>query len=230
MSGPEAPRVVPGHRGTSAAVEAAVTSLSAARFVPVLRAPDASRALGAARALAAGGCQVLEVAFTTPDAARVIETLVADGHFVGAGTVLDVTTAREALAAGASFLVSPHLDREVAALAARHDILYMPGALTPTEVVAAHQAGAPVVKVFPVGSLGGPRYLQLLRDPLPFLRFFPTGGVVLDDLAGYLAAGAVAVGVGSALAPAAAIAMRQFAQLEALARQWRDAAQRATSR
>jgi 2-dehydro-3-deoxyphosphogluconate aldolase/(4S)-4-hydroxy-2-oxoglutarate aldolase len=200
--------------------EDALAALAEARFVPVLRASDADKAIAAGRALARGGCRAIEVTFTTPGAARAIATLVAEGHFVGAGTVLDMATAVAAWSAGASFIVSPHLQAEVLARGLVDDRLVIPGALTPSEVLAAHQAGASVVKIFPVASLGGPRYLKLLRDPLPFLRFFPTGGVTLEDLPAYLAAGALAVGVGSALAPAEAIEAGDVATLEASARRW----------
>lgn len=198
-------------------------ALAAARFVPVLRGPDAMRTVQAGLALAEGGCRVLEVTFTTPDAPKVIAELRGHGLTVGAGTVLDLATAERAWAAGAAFVVSPHLEPEVMAAARGYGRLAIPGALTPGEVLAAHRAGAAVIKIFPVESMGGPRYLKLLRDPLPFLRFFPTGGVTLADAPAYLAAGAVAVGVGSALAPGEAIEAGDGDRLTSLARTWRAA-------
>jgi 2-dehydro-3-deoxyphosphogluconate aldolase/(4S)-4-hydroxy-2-oxoglutarate aldolase len=192
----------------------ATERLADARFVPVIRASSAERAVAAGRALARGGCRALEVSFTTPGATEAIARLVADGLFVGAGTVMAPATAAAAWAAGAGFIVSP------GPLAQEPGRLVIPGALTPTEVLGAYQAGAALVKIFPVESLGGPRYLKLLRDPLPFLRFFPTGGVTLADAPAYLANGAVAVGVGTALAPADAIEAGDDARLEALAGEW----------
>jgi 2-dehydro-3-deoxyphosphogluconate aldolase/(4S)-4-hydroxy-2-oxoglutarate aldolase len=198
----------------------ALALLARARFVPVVRAPSAELAILAGRALARGGCQVLEITFTTPNAPEVIKALVAEGHLVGAGTIMTLDEARQAWQAGACFVVSPHLVLDVVEAARRADKLAIAGALTPTEVLAAHQAGSPLIKIFPIESMGGPRYLKMLRDPMPFLRFFPTGGVTLADTPAYLAAGAVAVGVGTALAPAEAIANGDTAQLEVLARQW----------
>lgn len=194
--------------------------LAAARFVPVIRAPDAELAVRAARALVRGGCRLVEVTFTTPRAEAAIARLAADGVTVGAGTVLDAATAARALDAGAAFLVSPHLAPDVLATAQARGVLAIPGALTPTEIVRARQAGSEVVKIFPAESVGGPRYLRLVGDPLPGIRFFPTGGVTLENARDYLAAGAIAVGVASALAPQAAIAAGDEATLEAAARRW----------
>ena len=198
----------------------ALGALAGARFVPVIRAPDADRAVSAALALARGGCRIVEITFTTPGAADAIARLHAAGVAVGAGTVLDVGTAAHALDAGAAFLVSPHLALDVLAFARERGALAIPGALTPTEVLAAVRAGAEVVKIFPAASMGGPRYLRLLGDPLPGIRFFPTGGVTLADAPAYLAAGAIAVGAASDLAPPAAIAEGDEAALEAGARRW----------
>lgn len=197
-------------------IDAALAALAAARFVPVLRAASADRAIAAGRALARGGCTVIELTLTTPDVDVAIAALVMEGLTVGAGTVMTEADAALAIVAGASFLVSPHLAQEVAAVARHHGRLYIPGALTPTEVIAASAAGAPVIKIFPVGAMGGPAYLKMLRDPLPHMRFFPTGGVTRADLPAYLAAGAVAVGVGTAIAPAGATED----VLEANARAW----------
>lgn len=204
----------------SAGTADALARLAAARFVPVLRTAAADTALAAARALLAGGCATVEVAFTTPDAAAVLRALAAEGHFVGAGTVLERAQAVAAVEAGARYLVSPVTDQALLAWAAAHDVLCVPGALTPGEVVAAMRAGAPVIKLFPVDSVGGPRYLTRLREPLPGARFLPTGGITLELAPDYLAAGAIAVGVGGALVEPAAIAAGDYAQLTARARAW----------
>lgn len=195
-------------------------ALAEARFVPVIRAPSADLAVRAAHALVRGGCRLVEVTFTTPDAAAAIARLTAAGVAVGAGTVLDAETAATAISAGAAFVVSPHLAPEVLTACQARGVLAIPGALTPTEILAARRAGAEVVKVFPVCSVGGPRYLTLVGDPLPGIRFFPTGGVTLADAPAYLAAGAIAVGVASALASRAAIAGGDEAALEGAAERW----------
>lgn len=198
-----------------------LAAIGQAAFVPVVRASSGARALAACRALAAGGCEVLEITLTTPDALAAIAELTAAGLVVGAGTVLAADQGAAALAAGAAFLVSPHLDLGLLALGASTDRLVIPGALTPSEVLAAHRAGATLIKVFPVAALGGPRYLKLLRDPLPFLHLFPTGGVTLAESPAYLANGAIAVGVGSELAHPEAIERGDVASLAATARLFR---------
>ena len=199
----------------------AIAALESAAFVPVVRAGTAQAAYMAARALAEGGCEILEIALTVPEAIDVLARLKADGHMVGAGTVLTADQAASAIAAGADFLVAPSLNTEVVAFCQARDRLMIPGALTPTEVIAALAAGAPIVKIFPVDAVGGPRYLKLLRDPLPGLRTFPTGGITLDNAADYLARGAVAVGVGSALVDQAAIAAGDFEALTRRAGLWK---------
>lgn len=203
--------------------EAALATLAAARFVPVVRAPSAELAIAAGLALARGGCQAVEITFTTPGAADAIRALTDAGLPVLAGTVLDVATAVAALDAGAIALVSPCLVRSVLTCADAREALAIPGALTPTEILAARAAGAEVVKIFPVVSMGGPRYLKLVSDPFPGLQFFPTGGVTLEDAPAYLAAGAVCVGVASALADHARVAAGDVAWLEATARRWSTA-------
>jgi 2-dehydro-3-deoxyphosphogluconate aldolase/(4S)-4-hydroxy-2-oxoglutarate aldolase len=198
----------------------ALALLADARVVPVVRASTPERALEAARALVRGGCKVVEVAFTVPQAADVIRALAREGVPVGAGTVLDEWTAQEALDAGARFLVSPHFDPAVLAFGQQAGTLVVPGVLTPNEVVAARRAGALLLKIFPVESVGGPRYLKLLRDPFPELAFFPTGGVTLEDAPRYLANGAVAVGVASAILDPKAVEAGEWPVIETAARRW----------
>lgn len=204
-------------------LEAALSRLEAARFMPVVRARTAAKALTAARAFYAGGCRALEIALTVPDAASVIRTLRDDGHVVGAGTVLDVESAHEVVEAGAQYLVGPTTSPEVLAYGQSRGVLVIPGALTPNEVLAAHQLGAQVIKVFPVVSMGGPRYLKLLGDPFPHLRFFASGGVTLAEAPAYLSAGAIALGIGSALVDPARVEAEDVAWLEAESRRWCDA-------
>ncbi len=178
-------------------------------LVPVLRASSASEAIAIADAILAGGVTVLEVTMTVPGAIHVIEQL-ADHHgeklLIGAGTVLDAETARSCILAGAQFVVSPALDLRTIELCRRYSVPIMPGALTPTEIVTAWQAGADVVKVFPCSALGGAKYLKALQGPLPQIQLIPTGGVSLSTAEEFLAAGAFALGVGSDLVDAKAAA------------------------
>jgi 2-dehydro-3-deoxyphosphogluconate aldolase/(4S)-4-hydroxy-2-oxoglutarate aldolase len=138
---------------------------------------------------------------------------------LGAGTVLDTETARIALLAGAQFIVSPVVNTDVIQLCRRYDKLVMPGALTPTEILAAWQAGADIVKVFP-SDITGPAYLKALHGPLPQIRLMPTGGVNLQTAAEFLKAGACALGVGSSLVEPAAVASGDFERLRSLAAQY----------
>jgi len=197
----------------------------------VIRAPDGQQLVEVAEALLAGGVDVIEVTFTVPQAHRVLEQVAAtlgERILLGAGTVLDTQTARIALLAGAQFIVSPTLDLRVIELCRRYDKLVMPGALTPTEVLTAWQAGADVVKVFP-SDVTGPRYLKALRGPLPQVRLMPTGGVDLSTAADFLAAGACALGVGGALVEAKALAHGDMARIESLARQFVEIVRRHAS-
>lgn len=177
-------------------------------LVPVLRASSAEEAIKIADAILAGGVNVLEVTMTVPGAIRVIEQM-ADHHgeklLLGAGTVLDAETARNCLLAGAQFIVSPALDVRTIELCRRYSVPVMPGALTPTEILTAWQAGADVVKVFPCSALGGAKYLKAVHGPLPQIQLIPTGGVSLGTAEEFLAAGAFALGVGSDLVDAKAV-------------------------
>ena len=192
------------------------------QVLAVIRADSAASAVEAGRALAAGGVRALEVAFTTPDAPAAIRELAADDELlVGAGTVLSDAHAHAALDAGAAFLVSPSLVPAVLAVAREAGVLALPGALTPTEVVAAAEL-AEVVKLFPA-SLGGVSYLKALLAPLPDLRIVPTGGVSASNAREWLAAGAFAVGAGGDLCPAELIADRRLDELTKRARSYRAA-------
>lgn len=172
-------------------------------LIPVVRArsPDAAASLG--RALVAGGVRCLEITFTVPSAAQVIQNLreeLGDGALVGAGTVTSAAQAQEAIAAGAEFLVSPGCIPELVAMGHAAEAPVLLGALTPTEIIAADRAGADFIKLFPANALGGASYLKAIRGPFPTLRFVPTGGVTLQNLGTFLEAGAVALGIGTALA------------------------------
>ncbi len=183
-------------------------SLRETGLVPVLRAESVDKALALAEAIAAGGVNVLEVTMTVPGAIQVMRKLAEQRPdiLVGAGTVLDAETARMCILEGAQFVVSPALNLQTIEMCHRYSIAVLPGALTPTEVVTAWQAGADVVKVFPASALGGAKYLTALKGPLPHIDLIPTGGVSLATAADFLAAGAFALGVGSDLVDTKAMA------------------------
>lgn len=190
--------------------------------VGIIRAPDGSRLVDVARALAAGGIDCLEVTFTVPKAHKVLEQVadaLGDKVLLGAGTVLDTETCRTAILAGAEFIVSPGTNLDVIAMCRRYSKLALPGALTPTEVITAWQAGADFVKVFPCDVLG-PAHLKALRGPLPQVRMIPTGGVSLETAADFIKAGAAALGIGSTLVEPKAVAAGDFGRIESLARQY----------
>ena len=194
-------------------------------LVPVLRATSAKEAITIADAILAGGVTVLEVTMTVPGAIQVMQQL-ADHHgeklLIGAGTVLDAETARSCLLAGAQFIVSPALDVRTIELCRRYSAPVMPGALTPTEIVTAWQAGADLVKVFPCSAVGGAKYLKALQAPLPQIPLIPTGGVSLSTAAEFLAAGAFALGVGSDLVDAKAAAEGRVHVITENARKYMD--------
>jgi len=176
-------------------------------IVAILRAPSSEQLTNVARALFEGGIDVIEVTFTVPNALEILAAVKQDlGNRVllGAGTVLDPETARAALFAGAEFLVSPSFNPDVIRLCNRYDKVVMPGAFTPTEILAAWEAGADIVKVFPSDAVG-PSYLKALKGPFPQIRLMPTGGVNLQTLPDFIKAGASAVGVGSSLVEPQAI-------------------------
>jgi 2-dehydro-3-deoxyphosphogluconate aldolase/(4S)-4-hydroxy-2-oxoglutarate aldolase len=169
--------------------------------VAIIRADVPTGLVEAGRALAAGGVKCIEVTMTTPGALEGVGALAeqAEGEFVvGAGSVLDPETARAAILAGAEFIVMPTTNPAAIELAKRYGKVVCPGALSPTEVLAAWEAGADVVKVFPA-SLGGPAYLKALKAPLPQVRMMPVGGVSPENAGDYVRAGACAVALGSAL-------------------------------
>jgi len=190
--------------------------------VAVMRAPSGELLADVAEALLAGGVEAIEVTFTVPRAHRVLEQVadrLGDRILLGAGTVLDSETARIALLAGAEFIVAPTVNLEVIRLCQRYDKVVMPGALTPTEVLLAWEAGADIVKVFP-SELTGPGYLKALHGPLPQVRLMPTGGVNLQTAADFLRAGACALGVGGALVEAKAVAAGDMQRIQSLAQQY----------
>jgi 2-dehydro-3-deoxyphosphogluconate aldolase/(4S)-4-hydroxy-2-oxoglutarate aldolase len=197
-------------------------------IVAVVRAPDPAGLVDVVRALADGGVTVAEVTFTVPGAAEVIREArrqFGDRVLLGAGTVLDPETARVAILAGAEFVVAPTVNADVIRLCRRYDKLVMPGAFTPTEILAAWEAGADVVKVFPADVIG-PKFFRAMRGPLPQVRLMPTGGVDLTTAAEFLKAGACCLGVGSQLVDPKAVAARQFDRIAELARKYVEVVKR----
>ena len=191
--------------------------------IPVVRASSADEAMRAIDAIREGGISILEITMTVPGAVALIEQvakLYGDVATVGAGTVLDPETATSCISAGARFVVSPALNLETIACCRRQDVVVMPGALTPTEVVHAWNGGADFVKVFPAGAVGGPSYLKALKAPLPQIELVPTGGVSLKTAADFIKAGAAALGVGADLVDIKAIREGQASLITERAKQF----------
>jgi 2-dehydro-3-deoxyphosphogluconate aldolase / (4S)-4-hydroxy-2-oxoglutarate aldolase len=188
-------------------------------IVAVVRFDDPAPLVDVMSALVDGGVTVAEVTFTVPNALEVIREAkrkLGERVLLGAGTVLDTETARAAFLAGAEFIVSPTLNLDVIAMCRRYDKLVMPGAFTPTEILAAWQAGADIVKVFPA-DIVGPSFFKALRGPLPQIKLMPTGGVDLTTAKAFLQAGAVCLGVGGQLVDTKLVAAGNFAAIRDLA-------------
>ncbi len=191
-------------------------------LMPVVRAQSADEALQVVEAIREGGVPVLEITMTVPGALAVIEQVAKrfPDVMVGAGTVLDPETARACILSGARFVVSPALNLDTIEICRRYSIPIIPGALTPTEIVAAWTAGADVVKVFPCGALGGASYIKSLKAPLPQIEMIPTGGVSVKTAAEFIQAGSLALGVGADLVDLKAIREGNAALVVAKAREY----------
>jgi 2-dehydro-3-deoxyphosphogluconate aldolase/(4S)-4-hydroxy-2-oxoglutarate aldolase len=191
-------------------------------IIPAVRADNADDALFAAEAVSRGGLPIVELTMTVPNATELIARLVKKHPhmIVGAGTVLDLETARDCLAAGARFITSPGLDTEIVQFCVQAGVIVMPGVLTPSEIIAAVKAGADFVKIFPCSQLGGVDYMHALKAPFPHVAFIASGGVNQQTAGKYLAAGATAVGIGADLIPPRAIAIREGEWIEELARRY----------
>jgi 2-dehydro-3-deoxyphosphogluconate aldolase/(4S)-4-hydroxy-2-oxoglutarate aldolase len=192
-------------------------------LVPIVRAPSPEDALRAAEAIIAGDIGLAEITMTVPNALRVMEKVVekfGDRVLLGAGTILDPESCRAALLAGAEFIVTPALNLQVIEVARRYSKPCIPGALTPTEIVAAWQAGADMVKVFPCGPVGGPKYIKALKGPFPQIEFVPTGGVNLETTPEFIKAGAAAVAVGGELVDLKALRAGKLEVISANARKY----------
>ena len=196
---------------------AITAAVERAGVVAVIRIKDPSRLRAVVDALAEGGLTALEVTMTVPGAVQLIADLaptMPGGFLLGAGTVTDAETVKRVVDAGARFVVCPVFRRTVIEACHARDVAVMPGCLSPTEILDAWEAGADIVKVFPATAMG-PGYIKDVRGPLPQVKLMPTGGVTLDNAGEWIRAGAVAVGVGTALTDAKAIAAGDYAQLRA---------------
>ena len=192
-------------------------------IVPVVRTDSAENAVKAVEAIYRGGIRAAEITMTVPGAIKALEKVadaLGDKIVLGAGTVLDPETARACMLAGAQFFVTPSTKLSTIEICRRYSKPIMSGALTPTEVLTAWEAGSDVVKVFPCGNLGGPKYIKALKGPFPQIELIPTGGVNLDTAGEFLKAGACAVAVGGELVDAKSIKDGRFEVIEDRARQY----------
>src|SRR6202162_887396 len=192
-------------------------------IVPVVPPSTAEGAIQAIEAIHRGGVRAAEITMTVPGAIRALEKVAdqfGDKIVLGAGTVLDPETARACMLAGAQFFVTPSLKVSTIEMVKRYSKVMCPGALTPTEVLTAWDAGADIVKIFPAGNLGGPKYIKALKGPFPHIEMIPTGGVNLETAGEFLKAGACAVAVGGELCDAKTIQEGRFDIIEERARQY----------
>ena len=191
-------------------------------IIPAIRVSSPQDAMFAAETVCRSGIPIVEVTMTIPGAIEVITELAQNNPNViaGAGTVFDLETARRCLDSGAQFLTSTGLDLDIVAFAVKHDIVVLPGALTPTEVMAAWKARPDFVKIFPCSQVGGPSYIRALKGPFPHIPFIAAGGVNQQTVAAFILAGAVAVGIGGELIPHEAIHLRQEHWIGELARRF----------
>jgi len=198
--------------------------------VPVVRTSSAEAAIKSIEAIHRGGILAAEITMTVPGAVKALEKIAdqfGDKIILGAGTVLDPETARICMLAGAQFFVTPCLSLATIEMAKRYSIAIFPGALTPTEVLAAWQAGADAVKVFPCGAVGGAKYIKALKGPLPQVEMIPTGGVNLETAGDFLKAGACAVAVGGELIDPKSIKEGKYDVFEERAKQYLAAVKKA---
>ncbi len=212
--------------------EIILSSIMDIGIVPIARTTSAESAILAIEAIYRGGIRAAEITMTVPGALKALEKIAdkfGDKIVLGAGTVLDPETARACMLAGAEFFVTPSLRLSTIEIAKRYSKVIMPGALTPTEVLTAWEAGADIVKIFPCGNVGGPKYIKALKGPLPQIEMVPTGGVNLETAGEFLKAGACAVAVGSELVDAKSIREGRFDLIEEKARQYLAAIAKARS-
>jgi 2-dehydro-3-deoxyphosphogluconate aldolase/(4S)-4-hydroxy-2-oxoglutarate aldolase len=191
-------------------------------IIPVLRALSIEDALAIVEAISAGGIDVIEVTMTVPGAIDVIRKLrkIRTDLLIGAGTVLDPETARSCMQEGAQFIVTPVINVATIEICQKHSVAVFPGALTPTEIFTAWQAGGDAIKIFPASAMGGAPYLRSLKAPLPQVELIPTGGISTATAADFLRAGAFALGVGADLCDSSAIAEGKPERITQTAREY----------
>lgn len=207
-------------------IDQVIKRIAEVGIVPVVRAPNVDHALRAVEAILAGGISIVEITMTVPNAPEVIRQVVREyGNQVltGAGTVLRSADAKRCLDAGAEFLVSPGLANSVLTTAAASNKLAIPGAMTPTELMAALEHDAKLIKIFPCGNLGGPKFLKSLKAPFPDAALIPTGGVNASNAADYFKAGAFALGIGADLVDVAALREGNLGKITQAARELTEA-------
>jgi 2-dehydro-3-deoxyphosphogluconate aldolase/(4S)-4-hydroxy-2-oxoglutarate aldolase len=193
------------------------------RIIPVVRAKSAEEAMRIVEVVKEGGINTVEITMTVPGAIEVMEKVAkkfGNDILLGAGTVLDAETARMSILAGAKFIVGPCLNVELIDICRRYSKVVIPGAMTPTEILKAWEMGADIVKVFPAGNLGGPKYIKAIKAPLPQILLNPTGGVNLENASEFIKTGASIISVGSALVDKKAVAEGKFEVLTEKARQF----------
>ena len=211
-------------------IEDVIRRIGEIGIVPVIRAASVEDATRAVEAICAGGIPILEITMTVPNATSVIRHVAREhgnAALIGAGTVTTSEQAEQCIRAGAEFLVSPGLSVHVLAVAQACAKLAIPGAMTPTELMHAQDNGAKLIKIFPCGNVGGPKYLQSLRGPFPNAALIPTGGVNASNAADYIAAGAFAIGVGGDLVSPAALRDGNLAKITQAAQELVQAVQAA---
>jgi 2-dehydro-3-deoxyphosphogluconate aldolase/(4S)-4-hydroxy-2-oxoglutarate aldolase len=203
-------------------IEDVIRRIEEVGIIPVVRAATVEEATRAVEAICAGGIPVIEITMTVPNAISVIREVVqkhGDKVLIGAGTVITAEQAESCIRAGAEFLVSPGLSLPVLSVARVSEKLAIPGALTPTELMSAHDHGARLVKIFPCGNVGGPKYLKSLKAPFPHASLIPTGGVNAANAAEFIAAGAFALGVGADLVDTKALREGNLEKITAAAQE-----------
>jgi 2-dehydro-3-deoxyphosphogluconate aldolase/(4S)-4-hydroxy-2-oxoglutarate aldolase len=204
--------------------------IRAVGLIPIIRTPSTEDAWQVAQVILGTGVGIVEITMGVPNGLGVIERIAkhyGDKALLGAGTVLDPDACRAAIAAGAAFIVAPNLDRQVLAAAQYAGAVCIPGALTPTEVLTAHQAGADMVKIFPCGPVGGPRYIRALRGPFPDIELVPTGGITLEAVPEFITAGVAALGIGGEIVDAAALRAGNLERIGVNAREFLAAVRQA---
>jgi 2-dehydro-3-deoxyphosphogluconate aldolase/(4S)-4-hydroxy-2-oxoglutarate aldolase len=206
--------------------DAVLAAIVEAGIVPVVRTESTEGAIRSIEAIFRGGIRVAEITMTVPGAIRALEKVAdefGDQMVLGAGTVLDPETARACMLAGAEFFVTPSLNLKTVEIAKRYSKVITPGALTPTEVVTAWEAGADAVKIFPCSAVGGAKYIKALRAPFPQIEMIPTGGVSVETIGDFLRAGACAAGVGAELIDNANVREGRYEVFEERAKRFREA-------